>query len=178
MDDLKHRDWLLFTTKRMIQSVDETISVDIVDTPNGGKLLIASGITEAAIDKLTFLTNTDQNNNYLYLEDLKVYVAGFFTPLNIPGLTETVVNVFRSSDADQFVLGNKLHAPFLGSNYNTPYLTVTSFSDYVDAFSSLTPYAPTTLGRVKTYEITLNPDFVYGYNQNNQTSDTKGTVPK
>jgi methylglyoxal synthase len=90
--DLKHRDWLLYSTKRIIQSVDENISVEIIDTPNGGKKLIASEITEADIDKIAFLTNTDQNNNYLYLEDFQVYIAGSISPLNIPGLKETVMN--------------------------------------------------------------------------------------
>ena len=160
MADLKHRDWLLFTTKRMIQSVDETISVDIVDTRNGGKVLIASGITEAAIDYLPFLVNTDQNNNYLYLEDLKVYVAGFFTPLNIPGLTTNVVNAFRASDADNFLSGNKTHKPFAGSNFDNDISSELTFSQYVDQYSSLSPYAPSTYGRVKTYEITLNPDAI------------------
>ena len=53
--DLKHRDWLLFSTQRMIQKVDETITVSIRDTPNGGKILIASGISESSIEKLSFL---------------------------------------------------------------------------------------------------------------------------
>ena len=158
MADLKHRDWLLFTTKRMIQSVDEDISVDIVDTPNGGKLLIASGITEAAINKIIFLTNTDQNNNYLYLEDFKVYLYGSYTPLNIPGLKETVVNLFRASDTDSFLNGEKTQDTFNVMNFSSSSFTGTNFSQFVDQLTALLPFTPTTTDYVKTYEITLNPD--------------------
>ena len=70
--DLKHRDWLLYSTKRLLQKTGaESISIDIQDLPNDRKVLFAGGITESMIDNLQFLVNTDQNNNYLYLEDFR-----------------------------------------------------------------------------------------------------------
>jgi len=125
--DLSHRDWLLYSTKRLIQSVDENIPVEIVDTPNGGKKLIASEITEADIDKIAFLTNTDQNNNYLYLEDFQVYLIGSISPLNIPGLKETVMNLFRASDTDSFLKGEKTQETFNVQNFSSSSFTGTNF---------------------------------------------------
>jgi hypothetical protein len=158
MADLKHRDWLLFSTKSLILSVDQNISVKIIDTPNGGKLLIASGISETAIDKLHFIVNTDQNNNYLYLEDFKVYKKNSPKPLNIPGLKDIMINVFRSSDAFNFVSDNKTHIPFSGSNFKTA--SVDTFSQYIDKLSSFLPHTLSTNGSEKTYEIVLNPDSI------------------
>ena len=43
--DLTSREWLLFSTKSMLLMKDENISVDIIDTPDGGKRLIANGIS-------------------------------------------------------------------------------------------------------------------------------------
>jgi len=110
------------------------------------------------IDNLQFLVNTDQNNNYLYLENFKVYAEGFFSPLEIPGLKETVINAYRACDIDNFLLGNKTQTPFSGKNFSTKTITYANFNEFVDAYSNMNPYTPSTLGLVKTYQITLNPD--------------------
>jgi len=156
--DLKHRDWLLFSTKEMLQEVDENISIEIVDRKDGGKVLVASGVSEKSIDKLVFLTNTDQNNNYLYLEDFEVYIFGAYSPLNIPGLKETVMNVFRANDISGFLEGNKTHDPFNPKHFSKTTFKGTTFSEYVDDFSGLVPYCTHTLGKIKTYNFVLNPD--------------------
>ena len=156
MDDLKSRDWLLFSTKSLILSVDQNISIQIIDTPDGGKRLIANGITDNSIEKLYFIVNTDQNNNYLYLEDFKVYKKGSSNPLNIPGLKDIMINVFRSSDAFNFISGKKTHKPFIGSNFITA--SVDTFSQYIDKYTAFLPNTLTTKDVEKTYEIILNPD--------------------
>lgn len=156
MDDLKHRDWLLFSTKSLILSVDQNISIQIIDTPDGGKRLIANGITDNSIEKLYFITNTDGNNNYLYLEEFNVYKKNSSKPLNIPGLDDIMKNAFRSSDALNFISDNKTHKPFVGSNFKTA--SSDTFSQYIDELTGFLPNTLTTKGVEKTYEIILNPD--------------------
>jgi len=156
--DLQHRDWLLFSTKRLLQSVNYNISVRIKDTQNGGKLLIAQNISESDIDNLPFLVNTDQNNNYLYLQDFNDYTSGSFTPQNIPGLKEVVINSYTASDIDGFMKRNITHFPFMVSTFENTTFKGTDFSEFVDQYSGFQPFSSSTYGYVKTYEIVLNPD--------------------
>ena len=156
--ELQHRDWLLYSTKKIIQSIDQNVSVDIIERPNNTKVLVASGINQESIDKLIFLVNTDQNNNYLYLEDFQVYIIGAYTPLSIPGLKETCMNVFRASDIDGFLLGDKTHDPFNPKKFQNSTFKGTTFSQFVDEYSGLLPYTADTFNETKTYQITLNPD--------------------
>jgi hypothetical protein len=157
--DLKHRDWLLFSIKSMLLQVNENISVNIIDTSDGGKRLIANGISHSIIEKLYFIVNTDQNNNYLYLEDFKLYIPGYFAPLNIPGLKEVIQNVFRTSDINAFLKGDKIHKPFDVANYkmNTNF-TGPTFNEFIKTFASLIPYSPDITTAI--YSITLNPDMI------------------
>ena len=160
-NDLTHRDWLLFSTKALLLRADEYISVSIIDTPDGGKRLIASGIDSSTIEKLPFLVNTDKNNNYLYLEDFEVYTAGYFSPVNIPGLVELIKHSFRMSDITAFTTSNcKVHYPFAVSNYNSTSNSSfdgETFSEFVSTFANLMPFTPKIDSNV-TYSITLNPD--------------------
>jgi len=151
--DLKHRDWLLYSTKSILLSVDQGISVFIEDTPNGGKILRATQISEENIGALPFIVNTDQNNNYLYLQDFKVYIQGYIAPVDIPGIVPTFINVFRNSDINGFLSNQKTHLPFNPSNFKG--LTV---SEFVDQYTALQPYTLDTLNYFKFYEIVLNPD--------------------
>ena len=166
--DLKHRDWLLYSTKRLLQQTGgESISIQIVDLPNDRKVLVASGITESMIDNLQFLVNTDENNNYLYLEDFKVYVDGYFAPLDLSGLRDAVVNAYRACDIDNFLLGNKTHKPFSGANFSSGTVTYNNFNEYVDTYTNINPYMPNTLGLQKTYQVTMNPDSPFDSFTNN-----------
>ena len=87
--DFEQRDWLLFSMQQLIENVDPNISINIIKAGES-KLLIASNITEDSIIKLSFLTNSDFNNNYLYLENFSVFLNSYNEPLNIPGLSEIV----------------------------------------------------------------------------------------
>ena len=156
--ELEHRDWLLYSTKKIIQSIDQNVSVDIIERSNNMKVLVASGINETSIDKLMFLVNTDQNNNYLYLEDFQVYVIGAYSALNVPGLNETCMNIFRASDIDGFLSGNKTHNPFNPKNFQNSSFKGTTFSQFIDEYNGLLPYTADTLNEIQTYQITLNPD--------------------
>ena len=158
--DLKHRDWLLFSTKNILLQIDQDITVDIIDTPDGGKRLIASGIDTNTIEKLNFIVNTDENNNYLYLEDFKVFINGRNGALNIPGLKDIIINVFRTSDINAFLNDKKTHFPFAVENYNSlagSSYTGRTFPGFVGSFTNLIPFTPYVNLNV-TYSITLNPD--------------------
>ena len=178
--DLGHRDWLLFTQIKLIQSVDKDVSTQIVDTPNGGKNLIVSGISDATIEKLKFLTNSDQNNNYLYLESFSVFVYGFSEPINIPGLDEIAINLFQSSDVNNFLLNNKTHIPFTRDNViNNSGVNripgfdptkITTFSYFIDLLTKIIPFSPNTDLKTKIYQIILNPDAPRSLKMNTRSS--------
>lgn len=157
--DLTHRDWVLYTQKALLLSIDRNIAASIEDFPDGKKKLIVSNISENTIEKLEFLTNTDQNNNYLYLEDFGVNIFGFPEPLNIPGLVEIALELYRDSDLDSFLEGSKTKIPFTGQNITDHSgIVVNSFAEFIDILTNTIPYATKTYGKVKYFELVLNPD--------------------
>ena len=156
MEDLTHADWLLFSQQKLIENVDPNVSITYESTRDGGKSMIISGINENMIDKLTFLTNTDQNNNYLYLESFGVYVSGLVKPLEIPGINDIVLNIYRNSDIYSFIVGDKLHDPFnVIKNIKNTTFTGRTFGKFVDEYTSLIPYVLSTKGRPKNFELVL-----------------------
>ena len=157
--DLTSRDWVAASTKQLVLSIDPSVSVEFKYYPNGGMKIFLSNISESTIGKLSFLTNTDFNNNYLYLEDLKVFINGHYSSLDIPGLFEIANSLYKQSDITAFLAGNKVKQPFAPSNIQDTSLPPGStFNDFVDSLSGLIPYVEHTINRVKTYQIVLNPD--------------------
>ena len=153
-EEFDARDWLLESTKSLLLSVDNSISVTITETSDNRKVLTASGISENAIDKLKFIVNTDQNNHYLYLDDFHVFLQGRSEPLNIPGLKEIVLNAYRTSDVNDFLSNKRVHNPFLSHKVlrsNKP----AKFSFFIDAYTALLGNMFSTFGSVKLYSVTL-----------------------
>jgi hypothetical protein len=167
--DFEQRDWLLFSMQQLIENVDPNISINIIKAGES-KLLIASNITEDSIIKLSFLTNSDFNNNYLYLENFSVFLNSYNEPLNIPGLSEIVINQYRRSDIIYgFIQGKKTFQPFTSCNLGN-----INFNDMIDNITSIIPGCTNTKNKIKLYEIILNPDLpIIGANQSNssQVSD-------
>lgn len=116
--DFKHEDWLLFSQQKLIESIDPNVSITYVDKPRGGRNLVISGIEPLKIDDYQFLTNTDQNNNYLYLDKFNVYIQGAYKPLEIFGLNDIMLNLYRNSDMKGYLESTKTHKPFTISNLN------------------------------------------------------------
>jgi hypothetical protein len=161
--DLEHRDWLLFSTQKMIQRIDPKISVKIIPNPNveDGKLLIVSEISETSIGKLFFLTNTDQNNNYFHLESQEVFLKDHAESIHIPGLDEIALEMFRDSDTKAFISEpfNKTHAPFSESYIkNATNGIVRSYPDLVDKLTSIIPNSIRTYHNVKKFKLVFNPN--------------------
>lgn len=155
---LNHSDWLLNSVTKIMESIDAKISVSSETTSVGGKRIFIYGIDEIAIDKLYFLTNTDQNNNYLYTEDFKVYLDNNSYPFEIPGFKNIAKSMYEHSDIFAFLSGNKVHIPYNVANITNTSYTGKTFSGYIDYFSSTIPYIEDTSGHIKKYHIVLNTD--------------------
>ena len=154
-NDLKHRDWLLFTQKKLIQVTTPQVSVKIIDTSDGGKRLLVENINEYQISIMKFLTNTDQNNNYLYLENIVVRLEDSVTPLEIEGLREILINMFQLSDTNGYLNDSKTHIPFGPNAFNGE-----SLGNFIDRLTAVLPYEPNTIGKAKIFSLVLNPDFI------------------
>ena len=152
--DLKHRDWVLRSQQALIISIDSTISTKIVNTPDGGKRLILYNISESSIQNLLVLTNTDQNNNYLYLEDFSVTIQGDLQPLEFPGLRETMIKVHELSDSAAFINGSKTQKPFTTTAFKGQ-----TINEYIDSSTASLAFVPSTYGLVKNYTLVYNPDY-------------------
>jgi len=162
-NDLKSRDWLIYTTKDFLRTIDPSIFTDIQYKGDGGRILIVSNVSEETIDKLAFITNTDKNNNYGYLEGFSVYIKGEKEPVDLGDFSETVIEMYRSSDADGFLNGKKTHTPFSVSNLkNVPAFNTEGkrFADYVDFISGTLQGSRSTYGLVKLFTFVFNPDYI------------------
>jgi len=159
MADLKHADWLLLSTEKILSSIDPELSFTYVMKQNGGKNLVISNISESTMDKLAFLTNTDQNNNYLYLERFSIFSDNLPSINRFYEIEKTIINMWRNSDVNAFLKGDKLHSPFSVENLVNSSFKGNTFSEFVDEYTSLTPFILTTYMHKKIYEIEVNPDW-------------------
>ena len=151
--DLQHRDWVLRSQQALIAKIDPTISTKIINTPDGGKRLLIFNVSESSIQELLFLTNTDQNNNYMYLENFSVTIQGDLQPLEFPGLSKIMIKVYELSDSNGFINSSKTQQPF-----SSTYFKGQTINQFVDALSALTPSVPDTYGLEKNYNFALKPD--------------------
>ena len=71
--DLTQTDWCLFTQEKLIQSNITDVSITYFKNANGTTNMSVSGIKPIDIAKLKILTNTNDNNNYLYLDQFNVF---------------------------------------------------------------------------------------------------------
>jgi len=154
--DLKHRDWLLFSQKKLIQLGAPNATVEIINTIDGGKRLIIENVIESELSALKFLTNTDRNNNYLYLESMTLRLNDANKDIEIPGMSEILINIFQLSDINSFLNDSKTHTPFSNSAFNGE-----SVGIFVDRLTEQLPFGPKTNNKVKYFSLVLNPDEVW-----------------
>jgi len=115
--DLEHADWLVYTTISMVQNVNPNIVTRFSKTENKRHLILYN-VSEQDILNLYFLTNTDSNNNYLYLEEFVLFFNNNqSTGITIPGLKDLVLDIWRNTDANAFINEQKTYKPF-NINYN------------------------------------------------------------
>jgi hypothetical protein len=157
--DLTHADWWIRTCTKLLQKVDTSLRFTVVKVEKTQHLMVEN-ISETTLSKLFFLVNTDQNNNYGYLEALQVFVKGDYsrTAIPIPGFSTLANAIWNEVDATGFVEGQKTQTAFLAP-LNNPYtnepLTV---PEYVDWITAVIPWAPKTFGKEKIFTLMLNPD--------------------
>ena len=100
----------------------------------------------------------------MYLEDFKVYIPGYFSPLDIPGLKDVIQNAFRTSDIAAFKNDHKTFFPFKVTHYDSKHTgnsyTGKTFEGFIETFASLIPHSPRITQAV--YSIVLNPDIPQG----------------
>jgi len=146
-EDLTHRDWLLVSQQKVIQQKAPSVSTMIMGTS-----LVITNISEADLLKLEFLTNTDKNNNYLYLETVKVNLSGSVSPLLVSGLQDTMLDVFRLSDLQSFLKDSeKTHTPFNATAFNGK-----SVGEFLDILTAALPTVPDSAGLSKMFTLTIN----------------------
>jgi len=172
--DLQHRDWLIQSTIRLVINIDRNVRYQIVKPSDNTMHLILSNITQETLKNLIFLTNTDQNNNYLYLENFYLNLdEQNSTPSYIFGLKEIAIELWRNSDAEAFLKSEKTHKPFLFDAFVSPITNQPiSIDEFVDNLSSTINILPNTKDRKKFYTMVLNPDYLsqlmeYQYFMNN-----------
>jgi hypothetical protein len=170
--DLGHADWLLFTQIQLFKSVNPSIICEIIETPETNqKRLFASNVSEIDILNLQSITNTDVNNNYLYLENFSVYLRNNPSkPLNLPGFNELMINLYRQSDYNAFIQNQKTHIMFSTADFQyTTFLNNTNnnvnnnlygsdINSFIDLFTGILPFTNSTSPGQKIYSILLNPD--------------------
>ena len=160
--DLTHADWWIRTTVKLAQSVDSSLRFSVFKDDKGQHLIIEN-ISEETLSKLSFLTNTDQNNNYGSLENFSVYTTNDYsrTPIAIPGLVELMASIWYNSDTDAFLAGKKVQTPFLHPLVTPVTKKPISIPSYVDMITSTIPWAPKTSGLTKVFSIQVSPDCPY-----------------
>lgn len=164
--DLQHSDWLLRSITEMVRNVSLHIRIK-QENKGPKKLLILSNISESDLSKLTFLTNSDKNNNYLYMENMEVFFDDDYqkTPIQIPGINIIAINAWNNADSKAFLNGQTTFKPFLNpiDGPSIPGIVQSTVNPisiplYVDIMTSMCRYLPNTTGVVKKFSITLNPD--------------------
>lgn len=146
MNDLKHSDWLFFSQQKVIQKMVPSVTTSI-----RGKKLVISNISEDDLLLLEFFTNTDSNNNYLYLESVNVNLADSDSSLLISGLQDTMLDVYRLSDLNSYLSDLKVHTPFNNTAFNG-----ISVGDFIDNLTSALPTVPDSKGLTKIFTLTLS----------------------
>jgi hypothetical protein len=141
--DLGTQDWLLLSTEKMIKKINTNIATEIYKT-SGGNYLVAKNVSSTDLRNLTFITNNDTNNNFLTLKELKVCINNETIPNIIPGFMDIANEIFRYSDNNAFINGEKTYKPFI------------SIEDTLNKYTSLVPFLPKTTGITKKYFIVLS----------------------
>ena len=157
--DLTHADWWVRTCTKLLQTVDTTMRFTVAKDDETQHLIIEN-ISEATLSKLFFLVNTDQNNNYGYLEMLQVFVKDDYSrnPIPIPGFSVLANAIWDQADALGFLEGQKTQTAFLAPLNNPVTNQPLTIPEYVDLITAVIPWAPKTFGKEKVFTLMLNPD--------------------
>jgi hypothetical protein len=147
---------------KLLQSVDTSLRF-VIRRVGKTQHLVVENISEETLSKLFFLVNTDQNNNYGYLETLQVFTKDDYsrTPVPIPGFSTLANAIWNEADAKGFIAGETTQTAFKTPLNNPLTNEPLSIPQYVDLITAIIPWAPKTLGKEKIFSIVLNPDISF-----------------
>lgn len=160
--DLMHRDWLLRFVKYLIKKVNPEIVTNIIEdkgSDNKKKVLIAENITETDLLNLQFPTNTDSNNNYLYIEKIGVYLDGDSNMklLDID-LLPIAEDFWDAESSEAYLNGEKTFKPFNSKLNNIVTKQDGTIIDFIDNYFSHFNKSQNTYGKPKKFKLMVNPD--------------------
>ena len=164
--DLDSADWLCFFTETMIKKINPSIvaRVRLIKNKDGiviKRLIHVTNVSEEDILNLKFLANTNDNNNYLYLEYFRVELDDSNTHLEIPGLVDILLDFWRYSDSNAFEKDEKFFHPFSD---------IVNINHFVDNYTNLNTVLPKTYYKKKMYTFTINPDCATSFCTNPNTA--------
>lgn len=153
--DKTHADWLLTTQECLIKRSHPSLSTKIEHFPKYDKrFLTIEQIPLNVFKELRFIVNTDTNNNYLYIETIKIYVNGSCTPVEIIGVEDTLNQLYNFSDMNAFIEGSKTHTPWVTTTI--PEFNLTTYIE--NQISILPPQLRVTTNDIICFDLVLNPD--------------------
>jgi hypothetical protein len=162
-----HSQWLLNLITNLAQKVNTNI---VVKQMSNGSLMLTN-VAETDLPKLSFLTNTDDNNNFGRVTGMGVSIAGQNSslPVGIYGFSQAIAKAYSDSDSQAFLTGSKTFKPFVAPFTNPVTGVPMSVGDYVDLQTSSNPSLPKTTGLPKTYSVAFSA-------KNNKKSNLVGSA--
>jgi hypothetical protein len=129
-------------------------------SPDGHTLYILD-IPEEDIGKLSFPTNTDNNNNKLTLTNAFVsLVSNPLRTITIPGFADQMIYAFNDSNSRGFRNLDVIHKPFaaLPAGFYSPSKPTLTPSILADTLAGITTFTQPTRGSPKYFGLTLTND--------------------
>jgi hypothetical protein len=123
-----------------------------------GNSMTMSNISDTDLQKIQFITSTDQSKRHLKMTNCGVSINdsnGTSMQLSIPGFPQMVSQMFINSASESFLAGEKTHKPFKPSTAKAV-APQSSVSDMVDKMTAMMPSMPKTAGKDKKYNITMH----------------------
>jgi hypothetical protein len=126
-------------------------------SPDGHTLYILD-IPQEDIGKLSFPTNTDNNNNKLTLVNATVsLVSNPLRTITIPGFADQMIYAFNDSNSRGFRNLDVIHKPFaaLPAGYFSPSKPTLTVKELADTLSGITTFTQPTRGSQTYFGLTL-----------------------
>jgi hypothetical protein len=123
-----------------------------------GNSMTMSNISDTDLQKMQFITSTNQSNRHLKMTNCGVSINdsnGTPLTLQIPGLKEMVSQMFINSAADSFLANEKTHKPFKQAVAKAV-APQSNVGDIVDNMTSMMPSMPKTAGKHKKYNLSFS----------------------
>jgi len=141
---------ILAIQETLFKNVDPNI---IVTYSYDGSKIIASNISEATFQNLVLTTNSPAfRNGYFFLEKIDVFLGTSLFPTEIFGLLDIVYKRVALSDSNAYTLGEPTNTPFKNG-----FKGGKSIGEVIDTLSTLSRATPDTLGVVKHFVLTFDP---------------------